>query len=45
MVYKHIDDIWSLDLLYMLDYSIKNNDGFRYIFVIIDDFSKYLFYK
>ena len=27
----------------MSDYSNKNNNGFRYIFVIIDDFSKYLF--
>ena len=27
----------------MSDYSIKNNNGYRYIFVIIDDFSKYLF--
>ena len=43
IVVKHIDQIWSIDLLDMSDYSIKNNNGFRYIFVIIDDFSKYLF--
>ena len=40
---KHIDQIWSIDLGDMSDYSIKNNNGYRYIFVIIDDFSKYLF--
>ena len=43
MAYKHIDEIWSIDLLDMSDYSIKNNNGYRYIFVIIDNFSKYLF--
>ena len=43
MTYKHIDEIWSKDLLDMSDYSIKNNNGYRYIFVIIDNFSKYLF--
>ena len=43
IVVKHIDQIWSIDLIDMSDYSIKNNYGFRYIFVIIDDFSKYLF--
>ena len=43
IVVKHIDQIWSIDLLDMSDYSIKNNNGYRYIFVIIDDFSKYLF--
>ena len=40
---QHIDQIWSIDLLDMSDYSIKNNNGYKYIFVIIDDFSKYLF--
>ena len=27
----------------MIDYKISNNKGFRYIFIIIDNFSKYLF--
>ena len=42
IVYKHIDEIWSIDLADMIDYKISNNKGFRYIFIIIDNFSKYL---
>ena len=43
IVYNHIDEIWSIDLADMIDYKISNNKGYRYIFVIIDNFSKYLF--
>ena len=43
MVYERIDQLWSMDLLDMSDYRIKNKNGYRYIFVIIDDFSKCLF--
>ena len=42
IVKTHIDDIWSIDLADMVDYKISNNNGFRYIFVIIDNCSKYL---
>ena len=42
IIYYHIDDIWSIDLADFLDYKISNNKGFRYIFFIIDNFSKYL---
>ena len=42
IVYNHIDEIWSLDLADMTDYKTSNNKGFRYIFIIIDNFSKYL---
>ena len=42
IIYNHIDDIWSIDLADMIDYKISNNKGFRYIFIIIDNFSKYL---
>ena len=42
IVYNHIDEIWSIDLADMIDYKTSNNKGFRYIFVIIDNFSKYL---
>ena len=42
IVYNHNDEIWSIDLADMIDYKISNNKGFRYIFVVIDDFSKYL---
>ena len=42
IVYNHIDGIWSVDLADMIDYKISNNKGFRYIFIIIDNYSKYL---
>ena len=42
IIYNHIDEIWSIDLTDMIDYKISNNKGFRYIFIVIDDFSKYL---
>ena len=38
--YNHIDEIWSIELADMIDYKISNNKGFRYIFVIIDNYSK-----
>ena len=40
-IIKSIDDTWSSDLLDMNDYGIKNNKGYRYILVIIDNFSKF----
>ena len=43
IIYNHIDQIWSFDLADMIDYKISNNKGYRYIFIIIDIFSKYLF--
>ena len=42
IVYNHIDEIWSIDLADFLDYRVSNNKGFRCIFVIFDNFSKYL---
>ena len=36
-----IDDIWSLDILDLKDYGSKNNRGYRYVLVIIDNFSKF----
>ena len=36
------EEIWIFDLADMIDYKISNNKGFRYIFVIIDKFSKCL---
>ena len=42
IIYNHIDEIWSIDLADMIDDKISNNKGFRYIFMIIDNFSKYL---
>ena len=37
----YIDDIWSLDILDLKDYGLENNRGYRYVLVIIDNFSKY----
>ena len=37
----HIDDTWSLDILDLKDYGPENNRGYRYVLVIIDNFSKY----
>ena len=37
----YIDDIWSLDILDLKDYGPENNRGYRYILVIIDNFSKF----
>ena len=42
IVYNHIDEIWSIDLADMIDYKISNNKGYRYIFIVIDNYSKYL---
>ena len=42
IVYNRIDEVWSIDLADMIDYKIAKNKGFRYIFVIIDKYSKYL---
>ena len=39
-LYNHIDEIWSFDLADMTDWKISNNKGYRYIFNIIDSFSK-----
>ena len=36
----HIDDIWSLDLLDLKYYGPENNRRYRYVLVIIDNFSK-----
>ena len=36
-----MDEKKSIDLGDMIDYRSSNNKGFRYIFIIIDKFSKY----
>ena len=40
--YNNIDETKSIDLADMVDYKTSNNRGLRYIFVVIDNFSKYL---
>ena len=37
----HIDDIWSLDTSDLKGYGPQKNRGHRYVFVIIDNFSKF----
>ena len=37
----HIDDTWSLDILDLKDYGSENNRGYRYVLVVIDNFSKF----
>ena len=37
----HIDDIWSFDIIDLKDYGPKNYRGYRYVLVIIDNFSKF----
>ena len=42
IIYNHVDEIFSIDLADMIDYKTSNNKGYRYIFIVIDNFSKYL---
>ena len=37
----HIDDIWSLDILDLKDYGQEKNRRYRYVLVVIDNFSKF----
>ena len=40
IIYNHIDEIWSIDFS---DYQLTStNKGYRYIFIVIDNFSKFL---
>ena len=38
---KHIDNTWSSNFLDLLDYGIKNNKCYRYVPVVVDNFSKH----
>ena len=40
-IIKSIDDNWSSDLIDMNDYGPKNDKSYRYILVVIDNFSKF----
>ena len=37
----HIDNVWSLDIIDLKDYGLENIRGYRYVLVIIENFSKY----
>ena len=39
-VVYHIDDIWSLDILDLKDYGSEYNRGYRYVLLVIDNFSE-----
>ena len=41
IIYNHIDEIWSIDLADMIDYETSNIKRFRYMFIIIHNFSNY----
>ena len=40
ILYNLIDEIWSIDIVDMVDYKSSHNKGFRYIFIITDTFRK-----
>ena len=40
VISKHVDDIWAADLVDMQYYS-RSNQGYKYILMVIDVFSKY----
>ena len=37
----YMDDIWSSDILDPKDYGLENNRIYRYVLLIIDNFSKH----
>ena len=37
----HIEKIWSLDIWDLKDYGPENNRGYRYVLLVIDNFSKF----
>ena len=41
----HFDGIWTLDILDLKDYGPENNRGYRYVLLVIDNFSKFGFTK
>ena len=42
IVNNHIDQIWSINLADMIDYKISNIKRYRYIVIVVDNFSKFL---
>ena len=43
IIYNHIDEIWSIDLADFSGHKTLNNKEFIYIFIIINNFSKFVF--
>ena len=44
-IFNHIHEIWSVDLAEFSEYKTSNNKRYRFIFIIIDNFSKYVWVK
>ena len=40
----HFDDVWSLDLIDLKVYGPKSNRGYRYVLIVIDNFSEFGWY-
>ena len=40
VIFHHIEDIWSADLVEVQKYS-KSNKGYKYLLMVLDIFSKY----
>ena len=40
-MYFYNDNVWILDILDLKDYGPENNRGYRYVLVVIDNFSKF----
>ena len=40
--YNYFEEIWSIDLADMIDYKSSNNQGYTYMFVILDTLRKHL---
>ena len=36
----HVDDIWSVDIVFSIDYCPEKNRTYRYVLVLLDIFSK-----
>ena len=37
----HFDDIWCLDILELKGYGPENDGGYRYVLIVIDNFSNF----
>ena len=44
IIYSHFDEIWSIDLAELSDYKTLAIKKFEYMFIMIDKFSKFLWY-
>ena len=41
LFFNHVGELWSIDLADFLDYKASSNKGYRYKYIIIDNFSMY----